>query len=284
MKKLLLSLSLTLLLGSCDSDEQNPRPLPDPAVLAKHQAPFSSKPVDIKLKELMYNGRLIAEYIYEGDLLSQQKKFLTFMVPGHYQTGSFKRNGGLTESYEVISADWVGESEYVSDVFKPTYALTFKAPLSDSLVSVTEENLTFLDTYYRIYVFDKEGFIKREEFSEGPGNSGTDFKILYQRDAQHNILKSDMRYTARPDILQEVTYQYDNHPNPFFKLGIDRSGQLSIHSLSPNNIVKETFKPDNEPAFSVNYMYEYLPNGYPSKVTVKSESPTSQTYTIDFVY
>jgi hypothetical protein len=284
MKILLLSLSFVLLLASCNSDEPNPKPMPDPSVLAKHQAPFGSQPVDIKLKKLMFNGRLIAEYTYDGDLLSEQKKYLTFTVPGHYQTGSFKRNGGLTESYEVISADWVGESEYVSDVFKPTYALNFKTPLSDTLVSVTEENLTFLDTYYRIYVFDKEGFIKREEFSEGPGNSGSNFKVFYQRDAQHNILKSDIRYTSQPDIPAEVTYEYDNHPNPFFKLGIDRSGQLSTHSLSPNNIVKETIIPYNAPTYSIHYTYEYLPNGYPSKVTVKSESSTSPAYTIEFVY
>jgi hypothetical protein len=281
--KKLLALLLLVNLAACDNDDTQPNPQPDPAVLAKHQAPFGSPVVDVKLKKLLYNGKLFAEYIYEGDLLSEQKKYLLFNVPGHYQSGTFKRNGGFLESYDVVSAEWIGESQYVSDIFKPAYSIKFTAPVNDSIRSVTEENLVFLENFYRVYALDKQGFVTRQEFSER-SNTANDFTIAYVRNEQHNVSRSVVTYEAQPDAPSVTEYVYDDKPNPFFKLGIDRNGQLATHSLSPNNIIKETIKDANADAYSISYKYQYAPNGYPSKVTVVSGNPLSQTYTMEFSY
>ncbi|SKB71962.1 hypothetical protein [Dyadobacter psychrophilus] len=282
MKKL-LPLVFLLILASCNDDKDQPVPYPDPAVLAKQQAPFGAPAVDVKLKKLLYNGKLFAEYIYEGDLLSEQKKYLLFSVPGHYQTGSFKRNGAQLESYDVVAAQWIAESQFVSDVFKPSYSIRFDAPANDTLRTVTEENLIFLENFYRTYILDKQGFIKRQEFTER-NNAGNDFTITYTRNEQHNVVTSAVVYASQPTAANRVEYEYDNHPNPFFKLGIDRNGQLATHSLSPNNIVKETIIDATGPVYSIEYKYEYGANGYPSKVKVESKSQGFTAYTMDFLY
>jgi hypothetical protein len=282
MKKHLAFLFL-LALGSCNDDKNQPTPYPDPAVLAKQQAPFGSPPVDVKLKKLLYNGKLAAEYIYEGDLLREQKKFLFFNVPGHYQSGNFVRNAGVTESYDVVSAAWNGEAQTVSDVFKPAYSIRFNKPDNDSLREVTEENLIFLEIFYRTYAIDKAGFITRQEFTEKT-NTANDFSIFYIRNGQHNIAKSWVKYAEQTAPGTYVEYEFDNHPNPFFKLGLDRTGQLAAHAMNPNNVVKETVSDANGPIYSIDYKYEYAANGYPSKVSVGSKSPAFTPYTMEFNY
>ncbi|MCE7066102.1 hypothetical protein [Dyadobacter sp. CY326] len=282
MKKLLPIIFL-FALASCDKDKNEPIPYPDPAVLAKHQAPFGSPTVDVKLKKLLYNGKMFAEYVYEGDLLLEQKKFLLFDVPVHYESGSFVRKGGITESYEVSSADWNGESQSVSDIFKPAYSISFNPPVNDSLREITEENQVFLEIFYRTYAIDKQGFVTRQDFTEKT-NTANDFTITYIRNEQHNVAKSWIKFAPQPDISNRVEYVYDNHPNPFFKLGLDRNGQMATHSLSPNNIVKETILGASGPLYSVDYKYEYAANGYPSKVTVESKNPAYTSYTLDFTY
>ena len=282
MKKLLPLLFL-IILTSCDKDKTAPIPYPDPAVLAKHQAPFGTPAVDVKLKKVLYNGNLLAEYIYEGDLLLEQKKFLLFQTPKHYQSGKFKRNGTLTASYEVVSADWDAETEHVSEVFNPYYSIEFLVPTDDSLQNVQEENLVFLENFYRLYAFDKQGFITRQEFTEKT-NPTNDFKITYIRNEQHNASEIWVKFASDATISDHVQYMYDTHPNPFFKLGIDRNGQLAAHSVSPNNIMRETFIEAGKPLYSLNYAYEYASNGYPSKVIVSSESSATPLYTLEFVY
>ncbi|MCF2488772.1 hypothetical protein [Dyadobacter sp. CY347] len=282
MKRLLPFLFL-LVLASCKDDEKQPVPYPDPAVLAKHQAPFGSPPVDVKLKKLLFNGKLFAEYIYEGDLLREQKKFLFFDVPGHYESGNFVRNAGVTESYDVVSAEWNGEAQYVSDIFKPAYSIRFNPPVNDSLREVTEENLIFLEIFYRTYAIDKQGFITRQEFTEKT-NTANDFSIFYIRNEQHNIAKSWVKYAAETTFASFVTYEFDTHPNPFFKLGLDRNGQLAAHAMSPNNVVKETISDKNGPIYSIDYKYDYASNGYPAKVTVGSGNPAFTPYTMEFNY
>jgi len=282
MKKL-LPLVFLLALLSCNDDKDQPAPYPDPAVLAKQQAPFGTPAVDVKLKKLLYNGKLFAEYIYEGDLLREQKKYLLFSVPGHYQSGSFKRNAGITESYDVVSAEWIAESQFVSDVFKPAYSIKFDTPVNDSLRTVTEENLIFLENFYRTYTLDKQGFIKRQDFTER-SNTANDFTITYIRNEQHNVASSTVVYASQPTLASRVEYEYDNHPNPFFKLGIDRNGQLATHSLSPNNITKETIVDADGTVYSIEYQYEYATNGYPIKVKVESKGQGFNAYSMDFSY
>jgi len=107
----------------------------------------------------------------------------------------------------------------------------------------------------------------------------------YQRNEQQNVSKT---WTNQPGSVgtSSIEYEYDNHPNPFFKLGMDAYGEISILSLSRNNPSKGTNFKDGKVISNTFYNYEYLPNGYPKKLTVSVESVNfpPYTYAMDFIY
>ncbi|TLV02944.1 hypothetical protein [Dyadobacter luticola] len=273
---------LLLLAGfiSCKKDKET---APDLSYLERQQAPFGSRGADVKLQKLLYNNRLLAEYVYEGNYLSQELRYAAFEKPAHFGTGSFTRNAGIPTTYKVISASVSPEGGSVSPDFKPFYNLTFEAPANDSVRKLTEEYFTYPQLYNRIYFFDDNGYIIKQVMT-AKNAPGTDYSATYTRDAQHNVIESASTIYDQNGMTGIIKYEYDNHPNPFFHLGIDWQGQMSVNSFSPNNIVRETRVATNGSAYHVDYTYEYLPNGYPSKVTVKSDSAGGTVYTLNFVY
>jgi hypothetical protein len=271
---------ITLILLSCKKEKETN---PDLSFLTRQQAPFGSTGVDVKLQKVAYNGRLLVEYTYDGNYLSQEKRYVTFAVPAHFGTGSFKRNEGVPESYDMVSADVSPEGGWVSPDFKPFYNLKFVAPTNDSVRNVIEE--FFPDPYISLndYFFDKDGYIKKHLVTRKGGQQIT-YHEVYKRDTGHNITERSGTLYDPSGSNAPVRFEYDDHPNPFFKLGLDWQGQMSVNAFSPNNIVREIRTAPGGSTFHVNYKYEYLPNGYPSKVTVQSDMPSAPGYTLEFFY
>ncbi|NIJ54157.1 hypothetical protein [Dyadobacter arcticus] len=279
MKKLLYLFAVISFLACKNEKDADP----DLSFLDKQQAPFGRVSVDVKLRKLLYNGRLLAEYIYEGDYFSQEKRYATFAVPAHYGTGSFKRNAGIPESFEMVSAFVSPEGGWVSTDFKPTYNLKFSPAANDSVRNIVEEYFTYPQISYKDYTFDGNGFVIRESQTKKSAPQ-INYHAVFSRDAQHNIRESLGTIYDQNGKSGLVKFDYDDHPNPFFKMGIDWQGQMSVSAFSPNNIVRETrIGPDGVP-FHINYTYEYFANGYPEKVSVKADLPLSQAYTIEFIY
>jgi hypothetical protein len=277
MKKLLCVL-IMLAVISCKKEND---PSPNLQLLEKQQAPFGKTSAEIVLRKVYYNGHLSREYFYDGNVLTGQKGYVFFKEPVLYLTGSIKRSNGMVDSVSAVSA-WVsGEAQTVSKDFNLFYSMIFDKPETDSVRLVTRKSYRLPETYFNKYIFDSKGFIIREDLSKQYSTMYR-YSYYYIRNADNNVSKSWYTSPTEPVVPHTITYEYDNHPNPFFNLGMDRSEYISSTSLSPNNMVKQTIVSEGSAPRTITYKYEYLPNGYPEKVTIINEF--SEPYTLTFEY
>ena len=283
MKKLLYIFTFCAV-TACNRDRDNsPVPAPSFEMAEKQQAPFGTAGVDVKLRKVLYNNRLVSEFEYSGDYLSQEKKYVTFATPALWATRSFTRDGGLPISSHLISAYVSGEGGFVSKDFNPSHHVTFNSIANDSVRTLTEDHLTSSETYIRDFTFDKAGYAIRETQTR-KGQKSPEYAFFYLRDSKHNIAEVWQASRDTPNKVGTTRYEYDNHPNPFFKLGVDWQDQISVHVLSPNNIVREIRVNEDGTEIHTNYTYEYNAAGYPKKVTVQTELPDYDPHTLDFIY
>lgn len=280
MRKLILAFAL-LAVYSCKKDDN-----PDPVfqtTISKQQAPFGAATADLKLKKVYYNGYIQNEYIYAGDKLNENKRFTPLAQPIHFATGEFRHNGPFLFSYEIQMRGSV-QTEPVNPAtqgFQPTFVTRYAIPETDSVRSLAVKSYPANEVFFTDYFFDKSGFITRRETSKRDGTDKPTI-IYYTRNSAHDISRSMVVYPAIGSEQHDLVY--DNHPNPFFYLGMDNVGLIGTRSLSPHNVVKETITPVDGSQYTIHYVYEYLPNGYPKKVTVTDESIQNSTYTLTFEY
>lgn len=274
MKRLLYVFAF-LFFVSCDNSED-----PDPAgenALDRQQAPFGNSEVPVELKKVLFNGILEAEYQYEGKFLTEERRFGSSSGADLSQRVLFKRSEGKIQTVQIMTKSQ-------GDSLEPSFLVTYENPINDSLRHVTRKDLRNTDVSTRIYAFNNKGFITRQEiWATLSATQSTN--VYYVRDEQNNVAKSWMKNPSEAKG-NDVEYKYDNHPNPFFKMGLDSYGEISIRSLSPNNPVQEIYYAGSKVTSNTYYTYEYLPNGYPSKVTVRVESVNfpPYTYNIEFGY
>jgi hypothetical protein len=275
----LVYLFLVLIIFSCRVN--SPDPTPNAAVLAKHQARFGTSKTDVQLQKILYNGRLFNEYFCTNGYATECKSYLNIAKPTHYATQSFSRIDGKIKSFGIIMASFSGEAQTVGEL-RPRNFLEFKTPLKDSVREVVEEYFYYPRVLSRKFLFNKGGFITQESLV-APTRTSESYTIVYTRNIDNNISGS-LRTTADGSLA--YTYKYDNHQNPFFKIGVDRSGEISVHSLSGNNITEISSKDQEGRVHIETYTYEYLTNGYPSKVTVSqtTNGSPSEPYILEFIY
>lgn len=278
MKKLLWLITI-IITASCNQNDD-----PKPAAPPEFQAPFGSGKVDVKLSKVLFNGLLEVEYVYNGDVLAEERRYIASPTPLFSQHGILKRNNGMLETYQTLLRPRDTSGSNPADTLKPYFTLTFAPPTNDSLRYISRKESETGSKTNRTVALDKSGFITRQEFwyDDIPGNVTT---VHYVRNEQHNVIKTWTKTASNP-VENEVRQLYDDHPNPFFKLGMDAYGEMTIKSLSPNNVIQETFYAGDVPKSNTYYVYEYLPNGYPKKVTVRVESVNfpPYSYTMDFIY
>ncbi|MCF0053581.1 hypothetical protein LXM25_26145 [Dyadobacter sp. LJ53] len=274
MRRLLYVFAILFFI-SCDKDKN-----PDPAgenALDKQQAPFGKSEVEVELKKVLFNGILEAEYSYEGKMLAEELRFSSSSASVPSQRMVFKRAEGKIQTVEIMTKSQ-------GDSLEPSYLVTYEQPINDSLRYVTRKDLRNTSVSTRIYAFDNKGYITRQEvWADLKATESTN--VYYVRNEQNNVAKS---WTKKPSEAKgnDVEYMYDNHPNPFFKMGLDSYGEITIRSLSPNNPVREIYYAGSKVTSNIYYTYDYLPNGYPSKVTVRVESVNfpPYSYNIEFGY
>jgi len=254
-------LAVLLAAISCNSNANEP----DPVVAMKYQSQFSTDTVGVKLKNVTRNGKLLIEYSYAKGYLSGYKKYVAFSKPRFFQSGIFTRNGAEPQKAEILVAQFTPETEYVSDKQDPRSTIQYAPAKSDSTREVTEQNFLTSETLTKSYKFDKKGFITQQVAAS---SSGDGYVVTYVRNGESNVAQTYKVLKSQPGQKDKVEFTYDTHPNPFFDLGVDWEGDFSNYAVSPNNPAREVIYNKDNKGVTSTYVYEYLANGYPKKITI----------------
>ncbi len=261
-----------VLFGFSQCDNDAPDPNFDRTVNAQ-QAPFGTDTVLFKIKNVHYNGILSSSFYYKNGLLDLINQYIEMDSMRIVSTVAPKRMGGKIQSIlvrrpEVISV----EENYLSSNWIDLQLLDFELPADDSTRVVSlGKNFNNPETKF-IYSFNKAGFITKKQCLI-PSTPVYNYNEVYFRDHSNNV--SVMFFDRSNNIGSDgktsmTTYEYDDRPNPFFKLGLNSGSIVSINCLSPNNIIKSTYVREDGKILISNYKYEYLSNGYPKAVAVTS--------------
>jgi len=280
MKKLIYCFILLTVISCHDRSEVTP----DLSILAKQQAPFGTEIVPVKLHKIVSDTQTIGEFIYTDGFLSEHKKYLKFFgYQAQWAATFFRRSDSYLVSHDKFQAAYSPEGRSVGEM-KARSTMNYVSPATDSTREVVEKLISEPGTINRKYLFNKKGFIVKEDFTQSNA-SAYNYATTYIRNAQNNNVLSST-YTPLNSAEANITvYEYDNHPNPFFHLGIDWNGENSVNSFSPNNITKKTIRFENGESRVTTYEYEYLPNGYPGKIDIKEVGSVNTTpYILKFVY
>ena len=262
MKNLFLLLLIVSLLVSCKQKTERPEP-----ISINYQAPFGNYEPKVKIKELLSDkGELGGKFIYEDGHVSELRRYVTYNDEKPWFTVSFRRNKDMLESYEVKAASFSPEGRSVADLPNPGYILRLGKIKNDTILEYQPTEDISGGRSYLTVQFDNKGYVIRQEgYNLSPSNR---YVASYKRDLNNNI--SEVTHTFISGSSFKMMYKYDDHPNPFFETGIGLfNDAISNFSLSPNNVVEEVrFGVDDYKGYinRVTTEYEYLPNGYPSKV------------------
>ena len=280
MKKTILLLPLILL---CSCHDKNK--MPDPAIVARHQPLFGNKPVDTPLSKVFYDNHLIGEFEYNEGYVAKHLRHLAFNKPALFASGLYERHNRQFQSYELkMAKSYSAEAQTVSPEMVTQMLVSFPDAVTNTTSEMLAQWLVKPKSYKTVFSYDANGFIITKKVSP-QGAIDKDYAVSFERNSENNVVKSISKENDSFVKGNEVDYQHDNKPNIFFNLGFDWTGLPSIHSLSPNNITEEIYMEQDNVHRNV-YTYEYLPNGFPNKITVTSyfNDITGNTYTISLKY
>lgn len=271
---------VSLCLTACDKNY----PDFDLSKIGQQQQPFGIDSVDIKINEVQSDGQIITRFEYSKGLFAGCRKYLKYYgFPAEYGIYTLFRKKGLPVRYEKKTADFDPDILWISDELR-TRSITTYEPTSDSTWRIFDRHLVDNQQITRTFSFGPGGLLNSEHvIVKYP--EVTWYNLHYQRDRGGNIISSWKESQASPK--SDVTdYEYDNNPNPFFKLGVDFAGDESIISKSPNNIIREVIHGTDGQDKVVSYTYRYNARGYPVQVLRKSKEPASneQVDIYDFFY
>lgn len=251
---------------------------------SKQQGPFGRDSVNVKLREVYSDSQVITRFEYTNGLFSGCRKFLKlYGYPAEFGVYTLFRENGLIVRYEKKTAEFIPEYLWVSDELE-TRAITTYEPATDSSWRVSDKYTINNQEIKRTITFARNGLIASEDLSIRYPEL-QEYTLKYQRDAAGNIVSVLNENKSRSNT-QRIDYEYDNHPNPYFQLGVDLFGDESINVKSPNNITREVTFGANGQNRVVNYAYQYNAQGYPTQVTIRSKDPGSeeQVAVYDFKY
>lgn len=254
-------LAVLLAAISCNSNANEP----DPMAAIQYQSPFGADTVDVKLKTVAVNGKLQMEYSYSKGYLSGFKKYIAFSKPRFFQTGIFTRNGSEPQKAEILVAQIIPETEFVSEKQDPRNTIQYAPAKTDSTREVTEQDFFTSTTTNKIYKFDKKGFVVQQVATPSTGDG---YVVSFVRNGENNVSQTYKVLKSQSAQKDKVEFTYDTYPNPFFDLGIDWEGNFSNYAISPNNPLQEVIYNTDNKGVKSTYAYEYLSNGYPKKITI----------------
>lgn len=265
----LLLLCLLVVDSGCRYAADYVTPTPD------RPAPFSYKPAAVQLSEIYRSGLLREKYVYKNGRLAEQQYILINEKP--YGINYYKRSEGTVNSLEYWF--WPGIIGYESGEpgrLERQSTLVFQLPARDTLqeATISESNRVALVNYG----INAEGYITSVRGLVRGGN------WFFARNTQNNVIQAHY-YNDQATGLHARTFEYDDHPNPFYAMG--RMGDLALDT-SPNNIIRSTTYSINTNGTilytsSTTCSYTYRPDGYPEKAIIKnSDFDRSDTLTYKY--
>lgn len=207
--------------------------------------------------------------------LIQYKYFDHDYAPEFEGTGTEKRyyNGTDTNMlYRTIETFNAVDPGITSEYF--TYN-TAGIVVKDSVV---EDALTWATFSYR---FDGNWVHSVAKFATVPGDTTFYSKKLQQKTNGNIVLERDslvsMEFTPPEKYLTINVAQYDNHPNPLYRVSApwpalwesEHILQGEFFDQQKNNWISLNTTYDWGDLDEYNYQYSYLPNGYPSSVIIR---------------
>jgi hypothetical protein len=155
------------------------------------------------------------------------------------------------------------------------------------LVEASFETLNGLELFVTTYSY-QNNFLKSVEINSAAGQAW--LKFVFTNNAAGNVEKTEF-FSQNPLNQNEfisggtVTYTYDNKTNPLF------AAKDLLHLLwapaTPNNTITEIHKDsNNDLEETVNYTYQYHPNGVPKQAVMQStlvgQQPVNSTITFTY--
>ncbi|RBL92783.1 hypothetical protein [Chitinophaga flava] len=249
-----------------------------------------------------------------NDYSSVKITAISDIPPFKYQGDRLVAIGNETFTYDnsgrIISSR-IEHSDTVNNIisgyiYKSTYTWTgniCSGSIADSLYTFSKtttgkgvdsehfENGNVLSSYGYNYVTSR---LDSLTFMPGKWNTAYYTSVKFEYDAKGNISKAIAYvrdFVSTPGIPREIvvkiTYQYDNHPNPFYamykKYGMVLPAlQRFADLVSPNNVIKMNIAIGNTIELVQQYSYEYNHAGYPVKIVTNGGNITGQTTYISY--
>ena len=266
MRNMTLVIGLSLILLSCEKDEQ--------LVIENQQLIVENLDIPLIIKEL-HDGEVYKEYTYnDRNLLFEEK------TKWYYTSHTYNGNNLLTDSdfyvdKRIVSSDIRvleeagNREEWVNpDNTEKSLTQTFEYNVDGQLIRKVYTRPSVSNSEYNEYTYENNRISRQTMYWQDV----ISFFIDYEYDENGNMIK-ESKYHVSSDGLSELwtttEYEFDHMHNPF--QSFKRLLTPGINT-NPNNIVKRIYTIHFEVDESVEkvqireYSYEYNTGGYPVKV------------------
>jgi len=251
MRKILLASALSIILFSCQKDNETYDPGDNPDI-----------PV---ISRVVIGGEAFNEFTYnDADLVIEEKS--KFYYIRHNYNGDNQLVS--SDSYWDVTETGMNRTEWVSPANTPK-SVTDEYIYNEmgQLVRINSIRTGDANSEYTEFLYENERIIRENNYNKDVLSGYTE--LFY--DDKGNLVRK-LRYFSESGLLQLSTtteFEFDNMLNPF--LAFSRLGTPGIHTNS-NNIIKETttihyaVDPTMDRIQVVDNSYEYNSEGYPVKV------------------
>lgn len=229
------------------------------------------------------------EYLHPPGTRLESSRFF-FVDQSHYTVAYNYGSNGLLDRETQLKADgsplFVTSYEYENGKLTAQHngsdpklaSFTYRYQ-KDSLVHATYEE--FRDKpekqhFTRTYSYPEKDFVMITE--KDLVNDKSQYILLYMKDG--NTIRTKTLDLFTDQVKEETTFEYDNHPNPYY--GLTGTPDFS-RFRSKNNVtaIKTLFQNGASIQAEVRYIYDYLGNGLPAKkyqVLAGNKKLTEQEY------
>jgi hypothetical protein len=259
LKKILLTLALSLILISCEKDRQ--------LIVENAGMPL--------LRKVLVAGVPSNEFTYTKANLINEEKSKYFYTNHNYNdrnlltSSEFYLDPGMFSSSWTIAEASMNRKEWVNpDNSEKSLTILYEYNETEQLDRTTYIRPSVNDSEYTGFKYENGRISRQNSYWQNV----LSYYIDYSYDEKGNLTKASKYYVPSTGIAELWTtteYEFDNMHNPFqaFKR-LMTPGKYT----NPNNITKETYTiyfevdPGTQRMSIINNTYEYNSLGYPTKV------------------